>query len=406
MSAFEYVALDPRGRSRKGVLSGDSSRQVRAELRLQGLQPVTVTSVRERQPGRGLGFGRQRGVSAALLALLTRQLATMVRSGMPLEECFRALEAQFESRRKLRAMLAGVRAQITEGESLHAALASYPEVFPEMYRVMVEAGEASGHLDEVLERLAIYTEDRQALRQKLTAALIYPCLITLVAVGVVVALVTYVVPEVVRVFDQTGQTLPLLTRGLITISDFLRSYGPGIAVMLCGLAAGVRIALRRPALRWSWDRLVLAVPIAGSIIRRIEAARVTRTLAILAASGVPLLEALQIAARTVVRLPFRRATQIAATSVREGGRFHTALAGTGYFPPLLLHMLGAGEDSGELDDMLVRAATHQERELQSFAATFGAVVEPLIILVMGGVVLLIVLAILMPIFDMNQLVTR
>lgn len=405
MAAFEYLALDPQGRLRKGVLAGDSSRQVRALLRAQGLQPVAVNGVRD-------GFQRDTRIRSrfrmapAMLAMWTRQLATMVRAGMPLAECLRALEEQASHQRRLRTLIADVRAQVNEGEPLHVALAQYPEAFPEMYRVMIEAGESSGRLDDVLERLATYTEEHQTLRQKLVAALIYPCLITLVALAVVIALVTYVVPEVVRVFEQTGQQLPVLTRFLIASSDCLREFGPLMLFIGTAMVGAWRVLLRRPEVRWLWDRALLALPAVGGLFARVEAARVTRALAILASSGVPLLDALHIAARMVSRIPLKRATMNAANSVREGGRFQVALAEAGYFPPMLLHMFAAGEDSGELDDMLGRAAVHQERELQTLAVTFGAMVEPVIILVMGGVVLLIVLAILLPIFEMNQLVGK
>ncbi|MCP5200331.1 MAG: type II secretion system inner membrane protein GspF [Gammaproteobacteria bacterium] len=403
MAAYEYLALDDDGRSRKGVLTGDSQRQVRSLLRAQGLQPLEVRGVVE-DATRRVRSARG-GITPAALALMTRQLATMVRAGMPLEQSLRALGEQVSGRR-LQAVVAGVRARITEGAALHEALAEFPAVFPEMYRVMVEAGESSGRLEEVLERLADHTEQSHQLRQRMGLALIYPALITLVAIGVVMALMAYVVPQVVRVFEDTGQTLPLLTRGLIAASAGVRAWGgAAIAVLVAGWAAW-RVLLRRPAVRWMRDELALRVPGVGWLVREVQAGRLARTLAILTRSGVPLLDALAIGARMVGSLPLRRATEAAAVAVREGGRFHLALARAGYFPPLLLHMLAAGEDSGELDEMLERAAAHQERELAARAATFAAVVEPLVILVMGGVVLLIVLAILLPIFDMNQLVGR
>jgi len=402
MAAFEYRALDGQGRSRKGILTGDSPRQIRSQLREQGLYPVDVEPVADSQgSGRRSLFGQR--VSTANLALMTRQLATLVRSGMPLEEALRALGEQVTNRR-LQSVVAGVRAQITEGASLTEALAEFPGTFPELYRVMVEAGEASGRLEEVLDRLADYTEERQAMRQKLGVAMIYPLLVTFVALVVVIALLTYVVPKVVRVFESTDQQLPLLTRGLIATSDFLVANG----LLLAGAAGALGIfagyLLRKPKIRYRWDRLLLELPLLGRFNRTLNAARLARTLAILTDSGVPLLEALRIGGRVIPNRPMRQAVQEAAVNVREGGRLHNALSQSGYFPPLFVHMLSAGEDSGELEKMLERAATHQERELDSAVSATTSLMEPLLILAMGGIVLVIVLAILMPIFEMNQLV--
>ncbi|MFA9462049.1 type II secretion system inner membrane protein GspF [Thiohalorhabdus methylotrophus] len=402
MAAFEYQALDARGRSRKGILTGDSPRQIRSQLRNQGLYPVEVQPVAEQsgKQGRPMLGGR---VSAAGLALLTRQLATLVRAGMPLEEALRALGEQVNGR-QLQSVVAGVRAQITEGSTLTEALGTFPRTFPELYRVMVEAGEASGRLEEVLDRLADYTEQRQAMRQKLGVALIYPILVTVVAILVVVALLTYVVPEVVRVFESTGQSLPLLTRGLIASSDFLRANGLILALLLGGTGLVTGYALRRPRIRYGFDRLLLRLPFIGRLSRTINSARLARTLAILTESGVPLLEAIRIGGRVVKNKPIREAVEEAAVSVREGGRLHAALGQSGYFPPLMVHMLSAGEESGELEKMLERAASNQERELESAVSAATALMEPVLILVMGGIVLVIVLAILLPIFEMNQMV--
>ena len=400
MAAFEYLVLDADGRTRRGVLNGDSSREVRSQLRSQGLHPVEVHTIVEDATRPGFQPGRR--ISATALALFTRQLATLIRSGMPLEESLRVLAAQVTTRR-LQSVIAGVRAQITEGASLHEALAGYPGVFPELYRIMVEAGEAGGKLEEALDRLADYTESRRVLRQTISVALIYPAILTVVALLVVVALLTYVVPEVVRVFEQTGQALPLLTRWLIETSQFVRGYG----LPLCAGAIAVlllwRYLLGRTRVRLWWDRLLLELPFTGSLNRTIHAARLARALAILTKSGVPLLEALEISSRTITNIPLREAVKEAAAFVREGGRLHVALDKTGWFPPLLVHMLAAGEESGELDNMLERAASHEERELQTTIAAATSLFEPVIILVMGAVVLVIVLAILLPIFEMNQL---
>ena len=402
MAAFEYTALDEDGRTRRGVLSGDSARQVRERLRAMGLVPVEVRGVRE-QAANPVGLNPSRRISAAALALLTRQLATLLRAGMPLDESLRALGAQTPSRR-LQAILADVCARITEGAALNEALSVYPGAFPEFYCSMVAAGEAGGRLEEVLERLADYTETRRALRQSLSTALIYPAILTLVSLLVVAVLLIYVVPEVVVVFRQTGQALPWLTAGLIATSQTLREVG----WLLClGAALALllgRFLLGRTVVRARFDRLLLHLPFIGRINRMLHAARLTRALAILTKSGVPLLESLQISSRMIINVPLRAAVEEAAVSVREGGRLHQALEVCGWFPPLLVQMLASGEESGELDDMLERAAAHEERELQSVLTAATALFEPFIILVMGAVVLVIVLAILLPIFEMNQLV--
>ena len=402
MAAFEYAALDESGRTRQGVLNGDSAREVRARLRALNLHPVEVRTVRQ-QTATTARRARSRRLSDTALALLTRQLATLLHAGMPLEACLRALGEQARARR-LQAMLAEVRARISEGASLHEALSAQPQAFPEFYCSMVAAGEAAGCLAEVLGRLAEHTEARWALRQSVRTALIYPAILTSVSLLVVAVLLVYVVPEVVRVFQQTGQPLPWLTAGLITLSDQVRAYGwlAGGTALAAVLAAPA--LLRRGRWRARYQRLLLALPVIGRLHRTLHAARLSRALAILTKSGVPLLEALQLSSRMIGNIPLRGAVEEAAQAVRTGGRLHQALAACGWFPPLLVQMLAAGEESGELDEMLARAAAYQEQELKTALATATALFEPAIILVMGALVLVIVLAILLPIFEMNQLV--
>jgi len=402
MAAFEYLALDANGRTSKGVLTGDSPRQIRSWLRDQGLFPINVEPVSETSRHRGLNLIK-RSVSAAELSLMTRQLATLVRAGMPLEQALRALGEQ-TSRTQLQSVITGVRAHISEGMSLGEALARFPATFPTVYRAMVEAGEASGRLDEILDRLADYTEEQQYLRQKLSVALIYPVILTTVALVIVTALLTYVVPEVVRVFEQTGQQLPVLTRMLIISSSFVRNNGVYLLTGVAGLFMLWLYLLTLPAVRYQRDMLLLRLPLVSQLYQVVHASRLARVLAILVGSGVPLLEALRIGAQVISNLPVHQAVIDAALSVREGGRLHDTLKRTGYFPPLLIHMLAAGEESGELEKMLERTATHHERELSTMVAAATALIEPVLILIMGGIVLVIVLAILLPIFDMNQLV--
>ena len=407
MAGFEYLALDSKGRTVRGVIDGDAERQIRGVLRERGLTPLSVGAIQE-QPGRpgektSRGPRFRRGISGNDLALLTRQFATLVRAGLTLEECLNALIEQTDKPRT-RSILAGVRGRMVEGQSLARSMGSFPNAFPDIYRVMVDAGEQSGRLVEVLERLADYTENRQSLRQSVTLAFIYPVLVTVVAISVVTLLLVYVVPQVTRVFANTGQALPLVTRILIAISDAARASG--LIWLVVGAVAVVALiaALRNPAIRHRWHLTMLRLPIVGRITRGINAARFADTLGILTASGIPLLPALQSAVPVVNNLPMRGAVEEALRQVREGGSLSRALAKTKLFPPLVVHLIASGEASGRLDAMLTRAAEAQARELQNWVRALTSLLEPVLILVMGAIVLFIVLAILLPIFEMNQLI--
>lgn len=401
MGAFEYSVLDSRGRQRKGVMEGDNARQIRQLLREQGYAPLTVEEVARRE-ARG-GFALRRGIGATDLALITRQLATLVRSALPLEEALQTVARQSE-RPRLKSMLLAVRARVMEGHSLAAGLGEFPHVFPELYRSTVAAGEQSGHLDVVLERLADYTENRQQMRQKIMLALFYPAILTLVALGVTIALLTYVVPEVVQVFANIGQQLPWLTRALIAVSDFLRGYGLWLLAALVLLFVLGGYLLRSPEIRHRFHALLLRLPLLARLVRGLNAARFARTFSILAASGVPVLEGLRISAEVLSSLPMRAAVEGAAERVREGASISSALEASGHFPPMMLHLIASGEASGKLESMLERAAANQERELETLIAALMGLFEPLLILTMGAMVLVIVLAILLPIFELNQLV--
>jgi general secretion pathway protein F len=403
MGAFEYTAVDRGGRQRKGVLEGDTARHVRQLLRERGMLPMTVNEVVERERRAG-GFSIRRGISAADLALVTRQLATLLRSGMPLEETLLAVGQQSEKPR-LKSILLGVRSRVMEGHSLASGLADFPQAFPEIYRATVAAGEQSGHLDPVLEQLADYTESRQQLRQRVSHALIYPIILTLLALLIVSGLLVYVVPKVVGVFENTGQALPMLTRALIASSDFMRHYGIWVAALL---ALGVFVfsrLLRQLPFRRRWHRFLLRVPVIGRLYRGVNTARFTRTLSILAGSGVPVLEALRIAGDVVTNLPMKEAVEEAAVRVREGAPLGRSLGASRLFPPMTMHLISSGEASGELETMLERAATNQEREVDSLVGALLSLLEPALIVTMGLVVFLIVMAILLPIFQLNQLVS-
>lgn len=407
MAAFEYVALNASGRQKKGLIEGETPRQVREQLRNQGLIPVSLREVSERggaAQGRG-GFAMRRSgnLSTVDLSLFTRQLATLLRSGLPLDESLSAVAQQSEGRAIKRVAL-GVRAQVVEGASLAAAMGDFPNAFPPLFRATIEAGEQSGKLDAVLVRLADYVENRQAMRQKMMLAAFYPAILTVVAITVVILLLSYVVPQVVGVFDSIDQPLPALTLGLIAISDFLRANGPLLLLLLAGGGTAFVFAMRRTAFRRRVHAWQLRLPLIGRLTRGANTGRFMRTLGILSQSGVPILEAMRIGSQVVTNLPMREAIEVAARKVREGGSVYRALSESKLFPPITLHLLASGEQSGRLDEMLEHAADNQEREVETTVSAVMGIFEPLLILIMGGVVLLIVLAILLPIFDLNQLV--
>lgn len=403
MPAFEYTALDDRGREKKGVREGDAPRAVRAGLREEGLTPLEVHPVADRGGGDRRLLPLRRGMNVTDLSLFTRQLATLSRAGLPLEESLKAVAEQTDSPRSQRIII-GVRSQVVEGRTLAAALGEFPANFNRLYRATVAAGEQSGRLDEVLEGLADYVEDQQAMRQKVLGALLYPAFLTAVAVAIVVVLLATVVPDLVRVFESIDAELPLLTTALIALSDFLRAWGWLLALVLAAGAAGAGYALRRDEVRREVQNRLLRLPLLGRFIRGVNTARFTRTLSILTRSGVPALDAMTIGAEVVPNLPMREAIQRAAGKVREGESIHKALGAERLFPPITLHMIANGELSGELDTMLARAAEHQEREVETLRQGVMGIVGPAVILLMGGMVLLIVLAILLPVFDLNQLV--
>ncbi len=402
MPAFEYVALDQSGRTRKGVEEGDSSRQVRSRLRESGLMPMSVNEVAEKRSVLRMPI-LQRRIKPLELSLATRQMATLARAGMPIEEVLGTVARQSEAP-KVKATLSAVRTRVMEGLPLAHALGEFPSVFPAIYRTTIAAGEQAGRMDLVLERLADNVEAQNAMRQKIQLAMFYPAILTLVALLVVMALLTYVVPEVVQVFTGMNQQLPWLTRALIATSDTVRDWG--WLMLLSGVAAIVltRQVLKRPAARYRWDNTLLKLPLIGRLVRGLNTARFARTLNILAGSGVPLLEALNMSASVISNTPMRDAVTDAARRVREGSGIGHALERSGYFPPMTLSLIKSGESSGTLDKMLERAAETQERELEARIAMVMGVFEPLLILAMGGVVLIIVLAILLPIFELNQLV--
>lgn len=408
MGAYEYTALDAAGRKQKGVIEGDTARQIRSRLRDKNLSPLSVIEVVIGDEKKGASFSSgsmlfKPGMGGMDLALVTRQLATLSRSGIPLESALNIIGRQAE-KPKIKKILMAVRARVLEGHSLGAALAEFPGSFSDLYRSTVGAGEKSGRLDYVLERLADYTEQSLQMRQKIQLALFYPAILTVMAILVTTALMVYVVPEVVQVFDNIGQELPGLTLGLIAVSDFLLDYGLLMLLLIAALLLILRFILQLPGPKTAFHRMLLYLPLVGRLARGINSARFTRTFSILTSSGVEVLEAMHISAQVIANRPMRNAVEHAARKVREGSGVATSLEASGLFPPMTLSLIASGEVSGNLDEMLARSADNQDQEVTTTIATVMGLFEPLLILTMGGLVLIIVLAILLPIFDLNQLV--
>lgn len=397
MPAFEYSALDASGRGERGVLQADTPRAARASLRERGLNPLEVTPFQGRPDG-----GWPQRLSGAQLAVLSRQLAVLVGSGLPIDEALAALAESNDGR--IEKLVVALRARVMEGTGLAAAMADQGASFPDVFRASVAAGESSGRLASVLRRLADHAEARDVLRRRVLLALTYPALLSVVAIVVVVAMLIYVVPQITSVFATQQVQLPWATRALLALSGWIQNFGAWLLLLLIMVGAIVGLALRNPELQLAADRFVLGLPILGRLLRAADSARFARTLALLVGSAVPLLESLIIAGKVVQRLPLRSALGRVASRVREGQSFARALAESREFPPITVHLIQSGERSGRLEDMLAEAAAQQERELDTAVGVATNALGPGVILVVGGLVLFIVLAILLPIFDLNNLV--
>jgi len=403
MGAFEYVALDKAGKESKGLLEGDTAKQVRQQLRDKHLLPVHVAEIAKKESKRQASFSVRRGLTPSELSLLTRQLATLSQAGLPLEEALLAVSQQNENPRA-QSILLGVRSKVMEGHTLADGLADFPQAFPELYRATVSAGEQSGHLDAVLERLADFTESRQMLQQQVRNALVYPIALLVTSVLIISFMLAYVVPKVVSIFENYGQELPILTRVMIASSDFIRGYWFALIVGTIAIIWGIRKLLQKEGPRRRFHKVLLKLPIIGTVTRGLNTARFTQTLSILAGSSVPILEALRIASQVVVNIPMREAVEEASLRIREGAMISKSLASSKLFPPMTTHLISSGEASGRLEEMLVRAAENQEREVDGLISTMLGIMQPLMVIIMAGVVLLIVLAILLPIFEINNLI--
>jgi len=401
--AFEYSALNAQGRTEKGVLDGDSSRQISQKLKEQSLIPLKITEISRRQNTEVSMPFIKRGISTSQLSILTRQLATMIRSGSPVEGALTAVIQQNNNSR-VKSILMAIRSRVREGYTLADALDEFPHVFPHLYRATIASGEQAGQLDFVLGRMADHVEHSQALRNKIMLAMVYPVVLTFVAILVTVILLTFVVPKVIQVFEDIDQALPGITLFLIALSDFLRNYGLYIAILITMSLLVFNMMLRTASFKFAWHAFLLKVPGVSHLVKGINTAVFARTFSILAGSGVNALEAMRISASVMGNKKMKKAVLDASERVREGAAISPALEKSKCFPPMTIYLIASGESSGNLVEMLEYAAESQENEFETITSTIMGLFEPLLIVVMGGVVLFIVVAILLPIFQLNKLV--
>jgi general secretion pathway protein F len=401
MPAYQFTAIDASGKQQKGVLEGDSARQIRQQLRDKELIPVTVDPVEQKDKHNSTRWF-QKKITAYDLALFTRQLSVLVAAGIPLEEALRAVGKQSE-KAHVQNLLMSVRSKVMEGHSLANALQQAGRL-PDLYIATLAAGERSGHLDLILDQLSDYTENRFAMQKKVQGAMIYPIILMLMSFAIVMGLMTYVVPDIVKTFDQNKDALPWITVALMKASDFIRVAWPFLLIAsVVGFIALARF-LRTSAGHYAFDRLTLKLPLFGKLSRGINAARFASTLSILTQSGVPLVDALKIGAAVSNNWVIRDSVNLAAEKVTEGGNLATQLERSGYFPPMMVQMIKSGEASGELDRMLERASIMQDREVTTLISTLLALLEPLMLVLMASIVLVIVIAVMLPIVNMNNMI--
>lgn len=408
MPAFDYQALDDRGRVKKGMLEGDSARQIRQQLRDQGLAPTKVVLASqaitvEASSGNFLGALFEPTLSVSERALITRQLATLIGAGLPVEEALLAVSKQTQMP-KTQKMLVTVRARVMEGYSLAGSLEAYPKAFPDLFRATVAAGESSGHLDAVLNQLADFSEAQYESASRVQQAMVYPVILFVLTLLILAGLLGYVVPDIVAVFADTGQALPALTVWIIALSDFVTDFGFFVLLLLVALALMMRRLLAVESNRLVFDRLLLRAPLSAKMAKGRSIAQFASTLSILTGSGVPLVDAMKIAGQVVSNRWLRTEITQATLRVSEGSSLQSALQVSGYFPPMMLYMIASGESSGELDSMLARVARYLQQDVEALLATLLSLIGPLMLIIMGGAVFTIVMAILLPIINLNQMV--
>ena len=399
MSGYQYHALKTSGSPCKGVIEADSERHARQLIREQGLIPTQVSAFKKSTRKK-----QKRSFSAQDLSLLTRQLATLLAAGIPLEESLRGVSEQ-STKPSVRQLLFGVRAKVLEGYGLAQAMGEEPQAFPELYRATIAAGEQTGRLDMVLEKLADYTEYQQQTRQKIQQALIYPSLMVVVSASIIAFLLAFVVPKIIDVFNSSGQTLPAMTHVLIAFSSFVHFYGLYAVGLIMMSAIGFKRSLERPRIRIKWHQFLLKIPGVAYFIIAVNVARYTHTFSILFAAGVSVLETMRVSASLITNVILREAFDAAATRVKEGAAISQSLSDTLFLSSMAIHLIASGEKSGQLAPMMERAAMHLDQEVRRLLDTAMTLLEPLVIIFMGAVILFIVLATLLPIFSMEQLVT-
>lgn len=399
MGAYQYQALKKNGSSTIGMIEADSERHARQLLRDQGLIPTKINTLASTRKTNNKGK-----ISAADLALLTRQLATLLAAGIPVEESLRGVSEQTE-KDKVRELIIGIRAKVLEGYGLAQAMSYFPNSFPELYRATVGSGEQTGRLDLVLEKLADYTENQQKTRQKVQQALIYPLIMIVVSIAIISFLLTFVVPKIIEVFTSSGQTLPTMTQILIDISNFIKNYGLYALIGIVLAVVGFKRSLKNIKIKTAWHKLLLRLPIVSYLVKTINVARYIHTFGILFAAGVSVLETMRVSASLVTNVVMKEAFDNATHRVREGSGINEALKETKYINPMAIHLIASGEKSGQLSNMMERAANHLDEEVKRLIDTSLTLLEPMVILFMGAVVLFIVLATLLPIFSMEQLIT-
>ncbi|NOT12393.1 MAG: type II secretion system inner membrane protein GspF [Methylococcaceae bacterium] len=402
MAAFEYQAINSKGQTVKGTIEADAVKLARQQLKSKDLTLLEITEVHKKENSSKTPLFAQL-ISMRQLAHITRQLAALLGSGLSIDEALGITAKQLESARAKR-ILFGVRSRIMEGQSMAQACSAFPSTFPPLYRATVEAGESSGKLDQVMQRLADYISDKGQLHSKLQMAMIYPVMLTSVSLLVVIGLLAYVVPEITSVFDKMGGELPTITKVLIALSDFFKAYGGVLFLGIIALIIGFNSMMRFPEPRLRYHQFLLRTPVLARFTKGMNTARFTRTLAILTNSGVELLQALRISSQVLTNTAMQKAVENAAIRVREGQSLNKAMEASGFFPPVTIHLVASGEASGQLPKMLASAADDQERDIQALTEMTLGLFEPALILFMGMVVLAIVLAILLPIFEMNQLI--
>lgn len=403
MAAFEYVALNAKGKQSKGVLEADTPRQVRQKLRETGFTPLDIIHLGDQQKAKEKSSGGffKPSIKVAELALITRQLATLVKAALPIEEALKAVAEQTE-KPKIQSVLLGVRAKVMEGHTLANGLAEYPSIFNELYRSMVAAGERAGHLDTVLNRLADYTERRQQINAKVSTAMVYPLVLIVVAILVVIGLMIYAVPNVIEQFDGMGDELPAVTKILIGISDFVVNYGLYALAIIIAIAVGIYTWLKNPVNKKRWHSKILKLPVFGRLSTNLNTARFASTLSILHSSGVPLLEAMTIGGKVLSNLRMKSAIADASVLVSEGSSLKASLQDTKMFPPMMIHMIASGEASGELEGMLQQVADNQETQFETSVDAALNIMGPLIILGLGIVVMFIVMAMMLPMLQLTN----